>query len=509
MSSTLGRAAVIVSGGILLSRLLGFLRDVILAGLLGRGVDADLYTAAFAIPDFLFFLMAGGYLTITLVPIISRHLAEEDAHAANRSFTAVFRVVAGLMVLLTVAAMVAARPLTELLFPEFPAGSIDELTSLVRIVLPAQVFFVAGSLFMAVQYAHRRFLVPTVAPIVYNLGIIGGGLLSAAIGEVSPAGFIWGALVGAVVGNFGLQWWGARRVGSRFVAGVPVRHESVPEYFGLALPLMIGQSAVALDDFFLRVFGQFGEAGAVAGLNYARRLNMVPVGIIAQAAGVASYPFLARLAAEGRLADMRDTVTRAVRSSLAVAGLATAGTVGLAVPIVQLAFQRGAFGPADTETVAGLLMVYGLSIPLWAAHQVYTRGFYAQRRMWLPVGVGTATTVLAVPVYWTAAQAYGAPGVAASSLGVMVVYTAAIAWFWYRDADPGPIGGTLARVIPAAAVSGAAAWAIVELMTGGAPSPTPTAVAALVIGGLVATGLYYVLLRLVHAPELTILTRRP
>lgn len=503
--STLGRAAVVVSGGILASRLLGFVRDVVLAGLLGRGVEADLYNFAFAIPDYLFFLMAGGYLTITLVPILSRHLAADDVAGTNRSFTSVFRFVGGLMGVATVVTMLLAPTLTRLVFPEVDEALMPELIGYVRIVLPAQFFFVLGALLMAYQYSHRRFLVPSLAPIVYNLSIITGGLLAAAAGDPSPAGFVWGALTGAVVGNFALQWWGAHRDGMRLQAGSGVWNGTVREYLVLAFPLMLGQSAVALDEFFVRIFGQFAGDGATAGLQYARRINMVPVGVIAQAAGVASYPFLAGLFAEGRLGEMRKTVVTALRSSIVVAGLGAAGAVGLALPITRVAFQRGAFTASDSTFVAGLLAIYGLSIPLWAAHQVYTRAFYAQRRMWLPVGVGTVTTVVAVPAYLVAADRLGATGIAVVSVATMAVYTLAMAVWWHRGAEDGrPVGASLGRSVAAAVPSGLAAFGVVAYLD---PVSVATAALALGVGGLAAVGIYLLALRLMRAPELALVRR--
>ena len=504
----MGRAALVVSVGILASRVLGFVREVVLAALLGRSLEADLYQAAFTIPDFLFFLMAGGYLTITFVPIVSRYLAVGDAAGANRAFTGVMRFVGGLMLVVTVVTMAAAQPLTRRLFPDIPADRLPELVTLVRVILPAQFFFVLGSLLMAVQYAHRRFLIPTLAPLIYNVAIIVGGLASAALGDPSPAGFMWGALVGAVIGNFAVQWWGASRLGVRLESGVPLLHESVPEYLTLAFPLMIGQSAVALDEVFLRVFGQFGGTGDIAGLNYARRVNMVPVGVIAQAAGVASYPFLAGLFAEGRITAMRATVTRALRSSVAVAGLGAAGAIGLALPIIQLGYQRGEFTAADTVLVAPLLAIYGLSIPLWAAHQVYTRAFYAQRRMWLPVVVGTATTAVAIPMYLYGARSVGAPGVAWASVAVMAIYTFVVGRWWHRQAPLGEIGATSARTLAAGVPAAAAGWALSGQLMGGEPASTATALVTLVGGGLLIVAVYIGILRLLGAPELSMLRRR-
>lgn len=500
VKSTLGRAAVIVSGGVLLSRLLGLARQALLAGLLGRGTEADLYKFAFTIPDYLFFLMAGGYLTITLVPILARHIAAEDDRSVNESFTAVFRFVGLLMGAATALTMLAAPRVVPAVFSQVPDTRIDELVDLVRIVLPAQFFFVMGSLLMAYQYAHRRFLIPTLAPLIYNLGIIAGGAIGYGVAASGPIGFIWGALAGAIVGNFGVQWVGARRLGLRLVRGPRMFNSAVREYLVLALPLMLGQSAVALDEVFIGYFGQFADAGGTAGLEYARRLNMVPVGIIAQAAGVASFPFLAGLFAEGRLSEMRETVRTALRASLTVAGLGAAGTIGLALAISQIALQRGAFDLADSRAVASLLAVYGLSIPLWAAHQVYTRALYAERRMWAPVVIGTATTVAAIPAYFLAARDQGAIGIAIVSVVTMVVYTLAIAWWWHRDTESaGPILATTARSIAASVPAGMVAYGISRAL---APESAARALVALGLGGIAAVAVYVAIIHLLRGPEI-------
>jgi len=508
MSGTMGRAALVVSGGILFSRVLGFVREMVLAALLGRTIEADLYQAAFTIPDFLFFLMAGGYLTLTFVPIVSRHLAAGEEDEANRSFTAIARVVGGLMLAATAVTMIWARPLTERVFSDIPAERLPQLVDLVRIVLPAQFFFVLGSLYTAVQYAHRKFLIPTLAPIVYNIAIIAGGTISYLLGRTGPQGFVLGALGGAIVGNFGLQWWGARRVGLRWQRGTPLRHPAVGEYFALALPLMIGQSAVGLDEVFFRYFGQFAASGDIAALNYARRLQMVPVGVIAQAVGVASYPFLARLFAEGRLEEMRAQVSQAVRSGLVVSGLATAGVIALSIPLVAVAYQRGSFDASDTAATAPLLAIYGLAIPMWTAHQVYTRAFYAQRRMWLPVVVGTAITIVALPTYYFAATSFAAVGVAATSTAVIAAYAIVMGWLWHREGSATEVarsaGQTLVAAVPAAAV----AWGVARAVTGGEPPDTSTGIVTLVAGGVLAAGAYWAVLRAMGSPELAAISKR-
>lgn len=494
------RAALVVSAGILLSRLLGFLRDVLMAALLGRSVEADLYNQAFTIPDFLFFLLAGGYLTITLVPILSRHHAAGDEAGAGKAFSAVVRVVGTGFLLVTGALLAGAEPLTRGLFPE--AADIDRLVGLTRIALASQVFFGLGSLFMAAQYARQRFVVPSLAPLVYNVGIIAGGLVGRAVADPSPESFLWGGLAGAAIGNFALQWWGARRVGMRVQRRVPWRHPAVGEYLLLALPLMVGQSVVALDEQWPRLFGQFLGDEATSGLTYARRMSMLPIGIVAQAAGVAAYPFLARLAAENRIADLRRVVSSSTRSAVVVAGLAAAGFGGLASPVISLAFERGAFTAADTAFVGPLLAVYAVSVPFWAAHQVYTRGFYALRRMWVPVGIGTAVTAGTVPVLLWVAPRIGAGAVAATSTASIAVYTVAIAVAWHRgEGDHRPVLRTGVTTLAVAAVSGVAANRLAGAVAGGV-------VAELVVGGITAVAVYLAAGRLAGLSELGPLAAR-
>lgn len=498
----LGRAAVVVSIGILLSRVLGFLRDVAMAGLLGRTEDADLYQQAFIIPDYLLFLLAGGYLSITLVPILARYEADDAEEEGLRAFTAVFRVVGAGLVALTVITIAGAGWIVGTVFPEVPDPA--RLVGLTRIALASQVFFGLGALFMAAQYAKRRFLIPTLAPIVYNAGIILGGLTGWWVGDPTPERFLWGGLAGAVLGNFTIQWWGARREGVGFAKGVSIRHPAVGSYLRLALPLMIGQSVVALDEQWHRLFGQFVDTGATAGLGFARRLNMLPVGVIAQAAGVAAFPFLARLAAEGNDEGLRATVSSSVRTALAVGGLAAAAMFAVAEPAVRLAYQREGFGPADTAFVAPLLAVYSISIPFWAVHQVVTRAFYAERRMWVPVAIGTALTVAAIPAFLWTSTTYGATGIAWTSTISVAAYTVLVSVTWARHAGGIGIFPTAARTAVAAVVAGLAGRAVAGLGTGGVAG----SIAALAVGGVMVLAAMLLMGRFLGLHELDAPLRR-
>lgn len=441
-----------MAGSVLLSRLLGLGREALLAALLGLTTEGDVYRYAFVVPDFLNYLLAGGFLSITLIPLLSRRIEDGDESALHRDFSTIFRWVAVAIIALTAALMLVAPQIGRVALPTLAEAELARVVTLTRIILPAQICFVLGGLLMAYQYSKRRFLVPALAPVVYNLGIIVGGLLGSGQDSNRATGFIWGALAGAVLGTLLLQWVGATQAGLRLVTG---SSGAVRTYLTLAFPLMIGQSVTVLDEQFPRLFGQLGGEGSTAALSLARMLNMLPVGLIAQAAAVASYPFLARLVAAGNEKASDRVTMRALRGST-LASMATLALVfGASVPIVRLVYQWGRFQEADSGQVANLLGWFALAIPAWAIHQILGRWFYAHRRMWLPVLVGTGATAVAVPASLALFDAVGVMGLAIASSAVMWIYTITLTASWASGSPDRwrPLVSAFARSLPLAVVA--------------------------------------------------------
>jgi putative peptidoglycan lipid II flippase len=210
-----------------------------------------------------------------------------------------------------------------------------------------------------------------------------------------------------------------------------------------------------LDEQFPRLFGQLGGEGSTAALSFARMLNMLPVGIIAQAAAVASYPFLARLVAAGEPERTDRVTSRAVRGTTFVSMAALAFFFGAASPWVRLVYEWGRFGESDSTQVATLLSWFALAIPAWGIHQVLGRWFYAHRRMWLPVLVGTAATLAAIPLSFVMFDAAGVEGLAIASSLVMWLYTIALTLIWGHGRPDRwrPLVATAVRTLPLALVA--------------------------------------------------------
>ncbi len=493
----MGAAALIMAFSILLSRLMGLVRDKVISWQFGAGGEADIYFAAFVVPDFLNYLLAGGYVSITLIPLLSR-LFVEDENEAWRFFSVIFCWASLAIGVLTLAAWLAAPWLAPLIAPGFDAAQQARLATFLRIVLPAQIFFLPGACFSAVLYIRRQFTVPALMPLIYNGCILLGGVALPWLGLTrGMEGFCWGVTAGAAVGAFWLPLRAVRAGGLRLFPAFS--HPLLPRFLLLALPLMLGQSVVVLDEQFVRIFGSMAGEGAVSLLNYARRLMMVPVGVVAQAAGVASFPFLAALAAQGRRAEFDSTLNRALCNSLIVVLPVTLWLIAAARPLLGFIFEGGGFDAADTALTTPLLRLMLLAVPFWVLQQVTGRAFYAHQDTLTPAVVGTLATLLAVPAYFALVPRWGAPGVAlvtSVSLGVYATALATVARVRWGGAPLAGLGrAALANTLICAPGFALALW-LAEYAPLPAWPPLARQFAELALSGTAFAALYIVLARL-------------
>jgi putative peptidoglycan lipid II flippase len=296
-----------------------------------------------------------------------------------------------------------------------------------RIILPAQLFFFAGGLLTAVQFAREHFLLPALAPLIYNLGIIAGGLV---LGPwLGIEGFAWGVLAGSFAGSLLLQWAGARRLGLRFRPAWDWRHPDVGAYLRLTLPLMLGLTMTFSTEFLFRFFGSYLPAGSIAVLNFSLRVMLILVGIFGQAVGTASYPFMARLAEENRLEELNRLMNRTLRY-LALLIPVSVLLMVLSPEVVRLLFERGRFDPTATRVTADVLVWFLAGAVGFAASTVVVRGYFATRNTAFPAVFGTVVVLASLPLYPLGIVLMGVEGVALaiSFSGVVQVVVLYILW---------------------------------------------------------------------------------
>ena len=308
-------ATVLLVTTIMLSRLVGFAREIYIAWAFGATPTTDAYLAGFTIPDWVNYLVAGGTASITFVSIYTRFLAEKREDEARKTFSAVITIMTAVLAIGIVLAEIYAPQLNHLMFgpsPGRPGFTPEQLTlcvHLTRILLPAQLFFYVGGVVSAVLLSRRMFLLPAIGPIIYNGGIILGGLLfSRRLGIASLA---YGAVAGAFIGIFLISAIGAARTGVGYRISFDFRNSAFREWVRLSIPLMLGVSLVTADDWILRYFAS-GSAGDITRLNYAKRLFQVPIAVLGQAVSQASLPFFARLFGEKKFGEFAQTVNASV-----------------------------------------------------------------------------------------------------------------------------------------------------------------------------------------------------
>jgi putative peptidoglycan lipid II flippase len=470
--------ALLLAGSVLLSRLLGYVREAVLAYQLGAGAEADAYRAAFQLPDILNYFLAGGALSVAFVPVYTRVRQARGREAAERLLATVLGTMTALAVVATALLWIAAEPLVALQFPRFDPQTRALTVRLTRIVLPAQIFFVAGGIVRAALMAHDRFRTQALAPLLYNAGIIAGGAGFGA--RFGAEGFAWGALAGAALGPLLVPLLDLRALGQlRVRLRVAPLERDFLRYLAVAAPVMLGLSLLTVDEWYERWFGALLAEGTVAQLAYARQLMLAPVAVVGQAVATAALPALSRLWSEGRREQLDRTLLRTLQAAGGLGVLAAAGAVALAAPAVELVFERGRFGPDDTLRVAALLRVLALAVPAWVLQQVAVRGFYARSDMWRPMLLSTAVALAAVPLYLALGPRFGAEGIAAAGVLGMSA-NAALTLLLLRRAHGGPalrpLAGGLLRAALVAALAGLAA----ERAAGVADA----ALGSLVAGGL-------------------------
>jgi putative peptidoglycan lipid II flippase len=421
LNRRIAAATGIVMASVLLSRILGFFRDWTVAHQIGANASTSAYYTAFTLPDFLNYLIAGGSLSVTFIPVFAKYVTEQREDEGWRVFSTVVTVMGFVLVTFVVFGEIFAAHLVKYIAPGFKPAELQQTIFLTRLMLPAQICFYEGSILSAVQYAKGQFVIPSLAPLVYNIGIIiGGVLLSPRIGIT---GFAVGVLGGAIAGNFLLQIYGAHRAGANYFPSFNVGHPGFWMFLKLSIPIMLALSLSFVDDWIIRWFGSYLQPASITWLSYGKTLMRVPLGLVGQAIGVASFPILAQLYSEGKVDDLNRILNSTFKALIFLLLPMSALIIAQSEPLVYLAFSRTRLHGPDLTATASTLAFFSLGLFAWGAQNILARGFYATRDTITPAVVGTLTTLLSLPVYWLLVRRLDFRGLALASTIGIIAYT--------------------------------------------------------------------------------------
>jgi putative peptidoglycan lipid II flippase len=493
----------------LASRVLGFVRDMVVALVFGAGPVTDAFFVAFRIPNILRRLLAEGALSTAVIPVFTEYASTRSREDFRRLLRAILG--AALVVLGTTAVLgiVAAPWIVRAIAPGFADDPAQEhlVVLLTRVMFPYVVLVGLAALAMGALNAEHRFFAAALGPAVLNVGMIAGVLVLSGQTEPPIVALAVGVLAGGV-GQLLVQLPDLRATGLLVGPSGELRHPALARVARLLVPAVFGLAAVQVMVFVNTLLASLLPAGAISFLYYADRVMEFPLGVFGIALASASLPAMSRQAAAGDTRALAGTLNFALRLAIYICVPATVGLVLLRTPITRILFERGRFTPADTLATADALTGYAVGLVGFATARIAAQAFYAVGQPGAAVRVG----VLAVAANIVAAVALMRPlqhaGLAyAASLGA---YVNVLALLWLARRRFGPLGlrallGSALRSLAAAVPL--AAWCVVAstplALRRGIALDALLLIAVIAVGG----GVFWLASVAVRSPERRALSR--
>jgi putative peptidoglycan lipid II flippase len=489
------RSIATVGGYTMVSRVLGFARDVLTAAVLGAGPVADALFVAFKLPNFFRRLFAEGAFNAAFVPQFSGRLAAEGDAAATRFATEVLSVLLTVLFVFVTAAQIAMPALMYLFAPGFAddPAKFHLAIHLSRLTFPYLLFISLVSLLGGVLNSFGRFAAAAATPILLNLALI-GALLGATPFLPTPGHALAWGVAAAGIGQFLWMAVACHRAGVRLALPRPRLTPAVKRLLRLMVPGAIGAGVVQINLLIDTIIASILPTGAVSFLYYADRINELPVGVIGIAIGTALLPVLSRQIRTGEEAAARYTMNRALEFALFLTVPAAAALIVIAEPVIAVLFQRGAFGGHEAAATGAALKAFALGLPAYVLVKVLGPGFFAREDTATPVKIAIGCVFANVAISLTLIQFIAHVGIALA--------TATTAWInagtmWRilnargQFAADARLRRRSARILAASALMAAGLWAGTALFAGWFTAHGPMrwlALALLVAGGLAIYG---------------------
>lgn len=409
---SMAQSAALVMVMTIASGLLGVLRNSVIASRFGTGSDYAAYLAVFGLLDFIYRLVIGGALGSAFIPVFTAYLARRDEAGAWRLASTVLNI--ALVVVLAVAGIVAlGAPLLVryVVAPGFSPEQQALTVRLTRLLLIQPILLGVGGLAMAALNSFRRFLLTSLAPLVYNLGIIAGAYFLAPRWGID--GLVAGVWIGAGL-YVPVLLPGLLLCRARYSFAWDWKEAGVREVGRLLLPRLLGAAAFQVNFIAINALATFSGALAVTAIGYAYQIFFYPLNILGISLATVAFPTFSALANEGRMEEFRRTVVRMLRLVFFLSLPAAALLLVLRRPVIALLYERGSFTPEDTAATAYALLFYMLGLTSGCVTEIVVRAFYALHDTRTPVAVGVGVVVLNIALGAGLRLAIGYAGLALS-----------------------------------------------------------------------------------------------
>jgi putative peptidoglycan lipid II flippase len=440
----------------LASRVLGFVRDMVVARAFGAGPVTDAFFVAFRIPNILRRLLGEGALSTAVVPMLSDYLVTRPRADFQRLFRALLGAAFLALCAVTALGTLFAPWIVRLMAPGFAGepGQLALTVMLTRLMFPYLVLVGLAALVMGALNAHGRFFTSALGPAVMNIGMIVSVLALTRHVDPPIVSLAVGVLAGGV-GQLVVQLPDLVRADIPLRPSGEVRHPALGRLLRLLLPSIFGLAAVQVTIFINTLLASLLRSGSISYLYYADRVVEFPLGVFGIALASAALPPMSRQAAAGDRLGLARTMNFALRLSCYTALPATVGLFVLRLPITRVLFERGHFGPGETAATAWALAWYSLGLVAFSATRIVAQAFYAMGDTRTPVAAGAAAVGVNVVIAVALLQPMAHAGLACASSVSAYANLALLVWFLRRRL--GRLGGRdLVRSLGRTALASAA-----------------------------------------------------
>ena len=492
----LARSASLIGATTLTSRVLGLIREQVMAYLFGAGNATDAFNVAFRIPNLVRDLFAEGAMSAAFVPTFTRVLADGGRAAAWRLGSQVVNALLVTTGVAVVLGVVFAQPLLMVFAGDYAAipGKLELTVTLTRVMLPFLILVSLAAASMGMLNSLNRFFVPALAPAVFNVCSIVTTLLLLPVLSRLGVAPILAMAIGVVIGGCGqvaIQWPQLRREGFQYEPRLDIHDPALRQVLILIGPGVLGLAATQINIFVNTWLATGVGTGAVSWLNYAFRLMYLPLGLFGVSVATVSVPAIARRAAAGDVDGIRHAVCSGVSLMLALTIPASFGLILLARPIVALLFERGHFLPSDTAATAAALSCYAIGLAGYSIIKVATPTFYALGESRTPVVVSAATVLTNAVVNSLLVRRFGFQGLAFGTSIAALANAATLLWLLRRrlgGLEEARLAGLAGRALAAGAATAVTAWAVERGLDALLPGHG-VAIQALRVGSAIGGGL--------------------
>ncbi|MDD2680519.1 MAG: murein biosynthesis integral membrane protein MurJ [Patescibacteria group bacterium] len=427
--TTITAAAALVASFSVASRFLGVIRDHILAGSFGGGLELDIYFAAFRVPDFIYNLIVLGALSAGFIPIFSEMIKkavidvngkEKIVKLANNIFNALLL----LIIFLSILGILFADTLTAWVAPGFSAEAKIQTANLTRIMFLSPVFLGMSGVLGGILQSYKRFFVYSLSPVFYNLGIIFGALVL--VPNFGLPGLAWGVVLGAFL-HFAIQLPTIWQLGFRYKFYLNWRDKGLLQIAKMMGPRTLSLAVSQINLVAMTALATTLDSGSLAIFNFANNLQSFPLGVFGISFAVAAFPFLSENAYN--MEELKARFSSTIRQILFFIVPASVLIITLRAQIVRVILGSGAFNWRDTVLTMDTLGFFALSLFAQATIPLLVRMFYARRDSWTPFYLGLISVFINIGLAYFLRQYFGVAGLALA-FSIASIFNFLMLWLW-------------------------------------------------------------------------------